>query len=97
MTAITANQTNSDPLGHEAFIEAELAISAMSAMIGHNIASIAVEKGKDSPDTELIAKLKEENKIYTAEQNEVYSGNREVRRAVIEKYSPIIKARFENA
>ena len=76
MTAITANQTNSDPLGHEAFIEAELAISGMSAMIGHNIAIIAMEKGKDSPDTELIAKLKEENKTYTAEQNEVYSGNR---------------------
>ena len=94
MTNIIANP---DPFGHEAFIEAELAISVMSAMIGHNIAVLAMEDGKETPDTALIAKLEKENKIYTAEQSEVYGGNREVRRAVVEKYSPVIKARFENA
>ena len=89
------HDVNTDPLGHDAFIEGETALFCISMVRGDNFRMILQAESSENPDLVLIDKLKAQGKIFAAVREEIYKGNRSVMREIIEKYVPIIRERLQ--
>jgi hypothetical protein len=88
---------DNDPLGLKRFEFDELAISAVSTMMGFTSTDIFNEEKKEKPDQAKIDELRKALIVMRRERQEIYSGNIEVKRSVIERYCPIIRERVSNA
>jgi hypothetical protein len=86
-----------DILGFEKFALDEMAINTISTMMGFTSTDIFYEEKKDTPDMAKIEGLKSTLRLMSTERQEIYGGNDEIKRSVIERYSPIIRERVEKA
>lgn len=84
---------------YEDFEQSELAIDVMARMLGFNTKDImeVEEEGGGDPDPERLKSLKEQQTQLLNEQRLIYRGNKKTMKICIEKYGPVIKARYENS
>jgi hypothetical protein len=85
-----------DVLGFEKFVLDELAINTVSTMMGFTATDLLNEKHKENPDMKKIREIEEALDVMYSQRQEIYSGNDEIKRSVIECYSPVIRERLEN-
>ena len=64
----------------------DVAIEIIAEMIGDNL--LAIEKAKDE---NIIKELNRKNELYTKQRDEIYSGNEETIKFVIEVYGNKLK------
>lgn len=64
----------------------DVAIEIIAEMIGDNL--LAIEKAKDE---NIIKELNRKNELYTRQRDEIYSGNEETIKFVIEVYGNKLK------
>lgn len=83
-----------DRFRYEDFRLSELAIDVIASMLGLNSNNRRNEEKKDNPDLEMLIELQEDRKRLLSERDLIYSGNKDVMRACIEKYGPVIKAYY---
>lgn len=65
----------------------DVAIEIISEMIGDNL--LAIKKAKDE---NIIKELNRKNELYTRQRDEIYSGNEETIKFVIEVYGSKLKS-----
>lgn len=65
----------------------DVAIEIIAEMIGDNL--LAIEKTKDE---NIIKELNRKNELYTRQRDEIYSGNEETIKFVIEVYGSKLKS-----
>ena len=65
----------------------DVAIEIIAEMIGDNL--LAIEKAKDE---NIIKELNRKNELYTRQRDEIYSGNEETIKFVIEVYGRRLKS-----
>ena len=97
MNATVEIKKETDRLCLEQFALTEDAIATIATMIGFAITELIKEEDKESPDGQKIEELEKTLKIMSGEQQEIYSGNDDVKRYVVERYSPYIRERVANA
>jgi hypothetical protein len=85
-----------DPCGFKRFEFDELAISTISTMMGFTMTDIFNEEKNGNPDKAKIDKLEKALIVMSRERQEIYSGNMEIKRSVIERYCPILRKRMTN-
>jgi DNA-damage-inducible protein J len=94
--AAEEKDVKNDPLCFEDFNRSELAIDIIATMLGFNLNDAITEEAKDNPDHLKLNKLKKQEETLIVEQEQIYYGNKEVMAACIEKYAPVIRARYDN-
>jgi hypothetical protein len=86
-----------DRLCLEEFELSEDAINTVSTMMGFTMTDLIAEEKKKNPDQKRIEELEEKLSVIYDERQEVYGGNSEMKRSVIERYSDYIRERVSNA
>jgi hypothetical protein len=81
-----------DSLYIKQFVFDEDAINTISTMMGFTTTEILAEEDKESPDMAKIEELERSRSVMSRERQEIYRGNNDVKRSVIERYTPIIRA-----
>ena len=87
--------TTVDRFRYEDFALSERAIHIISMMLGFNLKDTMTEEARNEPDAAKIKALETEQDQLLNEQKLIYRGNKKIMKGCIEKYSPIIQARFE--
>ncbi|MDR0356244.1 MAG: hypothetical protein LBJ64_11025 [Deltaproteobacteria bacterium] len=86
-----------DRLRLEEFELTEDAINVVAAMMGFTVTDLLAERAKENPNKEKITELEKKHLALGRERLDVYGGNDEVKRSVIERYSEYIRERVANA
>lgn len=79
-----------DPLGMDAFERSELAIAVIAAVLGRNLHQLLHEECKAEPDVAALKELHSKESQYLKEQREIYRGNVEVQKRVIQDYPKLL-------
>jgi hypothetical protein len=71
----------------EDFVRDEMALEAISGLIGDTYEDIFAEEEKSTPDAEKIARLEERSKTLYLRQQKIYEGNREIQEQCIDEFA----------
>jgi hypothetical protein len=96
MRPTAEKKIDTDPLGFERFALDENAINTIATIMGFTSTDILFEEKKEIPDMAKIEKMRRTLRVMSKERQEIYAGNNEVKRSVIERYMPIIRERMAN-
>jgi hypothetical protein len=78
-------------------MDMETALTGICLMIGFALNEKILEERKVNPDHEKIQLLETEFSTYCHERRQIYSGNTDIIKKVLEIYSPLILNRVQNA
>ena len=85
---------STDPLCLDYFNRSEMAIYAISMMLGDNLADIMREERNKAPDPVKLNVLEEQRSELLNEQRMIYAGDAKLQDSCVKKYAPIVKERF---
>ncbi|MDR3279424.1 MAG: hypothetical protein LBT23_02830 [Synergistaceae bacterium] len=97
MKSAETTKTEADVFCFEKFAIDEDAINTIATIMGFMSTDIFHEEKKENPDAAKIGEMRRALRVMSRERQDIYSGNDEVKRSVIERYTPIIRERLANA
>jgi hypothetical protein len=95
MITAKIEEKETDPFHFKNFTRSELAIDIIATMLGFNLKDTMAEESYPNPDPSKLIKLEEQRSVLLAEQRQIYYGDEEIMAACIEKYSPVIRIRYD--